>query len=230
MTGPGCVLALQLWDGAGWLGQALFTWRSLEQWWLSERKGRSVLPRRFWRLSLGGALCLLAYQLHRGDLIFLCGTVLTTSIYARNLWLAGRRPGRAVPPGLAPLWVGLLGFLVLALLPQLRPGGAVDPSAPLAWWLVGGAGQALWSGRFVLQWVASERRGRSHLPAGYFWASLIGGGLLLAYAVHRLDWVMITAYAITPIPYARNLVLMARRSARVATRGPRAQVSRTPRD
>ena len=70
----------------------------------------------------------------------------------------------------------------------------------------------LWSGRFVVQWIASERRGRSVLPPAFFVMSLAGSVLLFLYAAFQRppDWVNLAAYALNPIPYARNLVLLAR--------------------
>ncbi len=50
------VLAFQVWDAVGWVGQALFTGRVLIQWLASERAGRSVVPRSFWWISLAGSL------------------------------------------------------------------------------------------------------------------------------------------------------------------------------
>ncbi|MEZ5974206.1 MAG: lipid-A-disaccharide synthase N-terminal domain-containing protein [Planctomycetota bacterium] len=41
-------------------------------------------------------------------------------------------------------------------------------------------GQLIWTSRFVLQWLASERRGESHFPVYFWWLSLLGNGMLLA--------------------------------------------------
>ena len=88
---------------------------------------------------------------------------------------------------------------------------------PWPWLVVGFTGQALWTSRFVVQWVLSERHGRSVLPPAFFWISLVGAALLFAYAVYRVDWVMMAAFAFNPIPYVRNLVLLRRE--RAAARG-----------
>ena len=84
--------------------------------------------------------------------------------------------------------------------------------ANLPWLLAGFVGSVLWSGRFVVQWYASERLGKSVLPASFFWMSLVGSVLLCAYAVFRPqpDWVNIFAFALNPIPYGRNLILIYR--------------------
>ena len=87
------------------------------------------------------------------------------------------------------------------------------PAAPLA--RAGFTAQSIWSSRFILQWYASEKAGRSVLPASFFYVSTVGAVLLLIYAVYRVDWVFMAAYALNPIPYARNLILL-RREARAA--------------
>jgi lipid-A-disaccharide synthase-like uncharacterized protein len=73
------------------------------------------------------------------------------------------------------------------------------------WLGVGFLGQALFSARFLVQWIASERKGRSVVPRE-FWYFSIGGGLtLLAYAIYRLDPVFIAGQAAGLFVYTRNL-------------------------
>ena len=81
---------------------------------------------------------------------------------------------------------------------------------PWIWIVIGFAAQALFSTRFIVQWIASERRGRSVLPAAFWWLSLVGGALLLAYAIRRADPVFVVGQAAGLIVYARNLVLLRR--------------------
>ena len=78
------------------------------------------------------------------------------------------------------------------------------------WLVVGFAGQALFSARFLVQWVTSEREGRSVIPIA-FWYFSIGGSLtLLSYAIYRLDPVFILGQSAGLIIYFRNLVLIGR--------------------
>jgi lipid-A-disaccharide synthase-like uncharacterized protein len=73
------------------------------------------------------------------------------------------------------------------------------------WLAVGFAGQALFFSRFLVQWLASEKRRESYLPRA-FWFLSIGGGLtLLAYAIHRRDPVFIVGQATGILIYGRNL-------------------------
>jgi len=76
------------------------------------------------------------------------------------------------------------------------------------WMLVGFAGQALFSARFIVQWLASERARRSVVPAAFWFLSLGGGAVLLAYAIHRRDPVFILGQGAGLFIYLRNLSLL----------------------
>ena len=79
--------------------------------------------------------------------------------------------------------------------------------------LVGLAGQLLFSARFIVQWVASERAGRSVMPVAFWYFSLAGGLVLLAYALYRADPVFILGQAAGTFIYLRNLMLIYRERA-----------------
>lgn len=87
---------------------------------------------------------------------------------------------------------------------------------PAVWLAVGFLGQALFSTRFILQWLASEREKRSVVPVAFWWFSLLGGLTLLAYAIHRRDPVFILGQGAGLVVYMRNLYFV-RREARTAT-------------
>jgi len=73
------------------------------------------------------------------------------------------------------------------------------------WLTVGFLGQALFSARFLVQWIASEKKKQSVVPV-HFWYFSIGGGLtLLVYAIYRLDPVFILGQGAGLFVYARNL-------------------------
>ncbi len=76
--------------------------------------------------------------------------------------------------------------------------------------LLGFAGQALFASRFIIQWIASERRKRSHIPVQFWWLSLGGGFIVTIYGLLRRDPVIILGQAPGLIVYARNLVLIYR--------------------
>ena len=203
------LVAFQLFDAVGWVGQACFLLRTLSQWVASERARKSVLPASFWWLSLAGTAALLVYQWHRNDPVFLVGVLINGAIYVRNLLLM-RRPRDQGRSPWGPLFVGLCAFALLwwVAAAKDRTGSAAD-LAP-AWLWFGFTFQAIWSSRFVVQWALSERRGRSHLPEAFFWLSLVGCIGLFAYAVARVDWVMMAAFVLNPIPYVRNILLIRR--------------------
>jgi lipid-A-disaccharide synthase-like uncharacterized protein len=81
----------------------------------------------------------------------------------------------------------------------------------LDWWVaLGFVAQALFTMRFAVQWIASERAGRSVVPTA-FWIFSIGGGiLLLIYALHRRDPVFIAGQGLGVFIYLRNLQFVLR--------------------
>lgn len=79
------------WMIVGFTGQAFFFSRFLVQWIATERRGESFIPEAFWYLSIGGALMLLAYAIHRGDPVFVAGQSIGSVVYLRNLMLIHRR-------------------------------------------------------------------------------------------------------------------------------------------
>jgi lipid-A-disaccharide synthase-like uncharacterized protein len=83
--------------------------------------------------------------------------------------------------------------------------------AKFQWWvLVGYIAQMLFAMRFVVQWIASERAGRSVVPTA-FWIFSIGGGvMLLGYALYRKDPVFIIGQAFGVFVYLRNLQFVLR--------------------
>jgi lipid-A-disaccharide synthase-like uncharacterized protein len=83
---------------------------------------------------------------------------------------------------------------------------SVDPF----WFVLGLAGQAIFFSRFLVQWLASERAGRSYMPRAFWWLSLAGSIVLLAYAVHRRDPVFALGQAFGWLVYMRNLELLRR--------------------
>lgn len=83
--------------------------------------------------------------------------------------------------------------------------------ARLDWWvLLGFLAQAMFSARFLVQWIASERAGRSVIPLAFWTFSIAGGVLLLAYALYRKDPVFIAGQAFGVFVYMRNLYFVLR--------------------
>jgi lipid-A-disaccharide synthase-like uncharacterized protein len=78
------------------------------------------------------------------------------------------------------------------------------------WLIVGFTGQILFSLRFFVQWLASEKEKKSVIPISFWYFSLGGSFLLLAYAIHRQDPVFILGQSLGFVIYIRNLVLIGR--------------------
>lgn len=78
------------------------------------------------------------------------------------------------------------------------------------WLVLGFLGQVCFSARFVVQWIVSERRRQSVIPLAFWIFSLLGGGLLLTYAIYRRDPVFIVGQAAGFLVYVRNLMLIHR--------------------
>jgi len=91
---------------------------------------------------------------------------------------------------------------------------ALSP-AEVTWLAVGLAGQALFSARWLIQWFVTEKSRRSTMPDTFWYLSLLGGLLVFAYGLHRLDPVIILGQ-FGVIVYARNLVFI-RKEKQMAT-------------
>ena len=81
------------------------------------------------------------------------------------------------------------------------------------WIAIGFLGQGIFFMRWVVQWLASERSAESHVPIGFWYLSLIGGLITLAYAIYRRDPVFIAGQSIGTFVYLRNLMLIQKQSA-----------------
>jgi len=101
---------------------------------------------------------------------------------------------------------GVYGFL-----------GVAD-ATEFAWVMLGLGGQLLFTARFLAQWIASERARRSVVPVAFWWLSIGGGVILLAYAIWRADPVFILGQSLGVVIYARNLWLIHAEKRRVGDR------------
>lgn len=82
------------------------------------------------------------------------------------------------------------------------------------WLVIGFLGQAMFTMRFVVQWIQSERMKRSVIPLAFWYFSVAGGSILLAYAIYRKDPVFIVGQAAGLFIYARNLYFIFRERSR----------------
>jgi len=79
------------------------------------------------------------------------------------------------------------------------------------WVILGLSGQVLFSLRFLVQWIVSEKRKESVIPIAFWYLSLGGSLILLAYALYRQDLVFVLGQSTGSLIYIRNLMLIYRR-------------------
>ncbi|GEM_PF-800967 len=86
--------------------------------------------------------------------------------------------------------------------------------------LIGFIGQLVFTSRFLVQWIASERKKQSYIPIMFWYLSILGSLLLLAYAISIWAWPIILGQAFGVLVYGRNLALIARAKTRQAGESP----------
>ncbi|GJE74752.1 MULTISPECIES: lipid-A-disaccharide synthase N-terminal domain-containing protein [Methylorubrum] len=78
------------------------------------------------------------------------------------------------------------------------------------WLVFGVAAQLVFGSRFILQWLASERAGKSVMPLSFWFLSILGGLMTLVYGFVRKEPVIIIGQGLSTVIYVRNLVLISR--------------------
>jgi lipid-A-disaccharide synthase-like uncharacterized protein len=99
---------------------------------------------------------------------------------------------------------------------------------PNLWMAIGFLGQAIFTARFLVQWVVSEQKRDSVVPVAFWWLSLFGGMTLLSYAISRRDPVIIVGQGMGLFIYVRNLMLVGKARRRADRRDGRAPASARP--
>jgi lipid-A-disaccharide synthase-like uncharacterized protein len=87
---------------------------------------------------------------------------------------------------------------------------------PWFWFGLGLVAQGFFSARFLIQWIASERRGESVVPVAFWYFSLLGTSGLLSYAIYRQDPIIVLGQSFNALIYIRNLVFVRRARLREA--------------
>ena len=88
---------------------------------------------------------------------------------------------------------------------KLAQWWATTPTVEIVWLAIGFAAQLMFSARFIVQWIASERARQSIVPEIFWYFSLAGGALLFAYACYRVDPVFILGQGTGLLIYMRNI-------------------------
>ncbi len=76
------------------------------------------------------------------------------------------------------------------------------------WLIIGLLGQSLFFSRFLIQWICSEIKKKSHIPISFWYLSIGGSVLLLTYSFYRRDPVFIIGQSVGIVVYVRNLILL----------------------
>ncbi len=76
------------------------------------------------------------------------------------------------------------------------------------WMIVLLIGQSIFASRFLIQWIASEYKKRSHVPDIFWYLSLCGSGISLLYFLHVKNPILIIGYTLSSIIYIRNIHLI----------------------
>lgn len=84
------------------------------------------------------------------------------------------------------------------------------------WATVALIGQFIFGGRFVLQWLVSEYRKKSYVPIAFWYLSILGSLILLAYSVHIKNPIFMLSFSLNTLIYVRNLHLLYLESKRIA--------------
>ena len=95
-----------------------------------------------------------------------------------------------------------IGFFKSAITEQILQ----DP----VWATVALVGQVVFGGRFVLQWIVSEYKKKSHVPTAFWFISLLGSVILLCYSVHIKNPIFMLGFSLNTLIYLRNLHLIYR--------------------
>jgi len=194
--------------GVGLLAQVLFSARILIQWIMSEKAGKVLSPVSFWTTSLIASVLLMVYGALRNDIVIIGGQLISYFIYIRNIKLkhmwdelaAPVRWGAVAFPFLAVgwlLWSDQYSFSYI--MAHSKISGTL-----IAW---GGAGQVVFTLRFVYQWYYSERLQESVIPNGFWIISLVGSLMIISYAVLRLDPVLFLGQIFGVVAYSRNFII-----------------------
>jgi lipid-A-disaccharide synthase-like uncharacterized protein len=76
------------------------------------------------------------------------------------------------------------------------------------WATVALVGQVVFGGRFILQWLVSEYKKKSHVPTSFWYVSLVGSLILLSYSVHIKNPIFVLGFSLNTLIYIRNLHLI----------------------
>src|SRR5690554_5601838 len=192
----------------GFLAQAFFSARLLYQWFVTEKAKKVLSSLAFWILSIIGSFLLFIYGVLRSDFAIILGQLITYYIYLWNLNMQGL--WEKVNPVLRMMVLVIPIVAIAFLLNDIKTFTATfihNENIPLWLLIFGAAGQVLFTFRFIYQWIYSAYHHQSLLPIGFWIISLVGSASIIAYALFRLDPVLILGQSFGFVVYIRNLMI-----------------------
>jgi lipid-A-disaccharide synthase-like uncharacterized protein len=196
--------------GLGFLAQGLFGTRLIIQLFLSEKQGTSVSPTIFWQISLLASFLFFLYGALRNDAVIIIGQTLSYFIYVRNLQLKK-----------AWLTLPLLSRWIIISIPAVSWSWLIysgawsaitnQTSFASSFIVAGAVGQLALNLRYLYQWYYSEKQQESVLPLGFWGISAVASLLVVFYAVHRFDPVLLLSQGMGLLVYLRNITFFFRR-------------------
>lgn len=208
----------------GYISTAAFGARFLVQWITSEIKKESVVTPTFWKLSLAGNIALMVHALIQVQYPICVLQACNAVISWRNLNLMQPAPKQVKKQTVIALFGIVICLTLFAFafqgmfLPegqsqwmripisymQKKSGLSIHP----LWHIAGFAGVLLFNSRFWVQWWLAEKNRSSQLGKPFWWLSLIGDPLSIAYFLRIGDDVNLIGAVFGLVPYIRNLMLL----------------------
>ena len=198
----------------GIAAQILFSGRLLVQWIASERAKKVLSPTLFWQMSMAASFMLCVYGWLRNDFAIIAGQLISYYIYIWNL--RAKKAWDTMPAVLR----AVVSYLPVAAvcwfaIDWRETAEHLFQQENIPGWLIvfGTVGQFTFTLRFIYQWRYSARAGESLLPTTFWLISLLGSGMIIAYAIIRRDPVLILGQSTGVVVYLRN-IMISRRAAR----------------
>jgi len=215
----------------GFIASFFFGIRFILQWISSEKKRTSHVSSSFWMISFIANILMAVHTFIQVQYPFCVIQTCNAVLSWRNLQLMKDDPKDKLPQVLAWLLIAIAvpttgfvieGYIMYGVVDWVRtptlPWSNTDGvPLPLPWHILGFIGASLFALRFWIQWWRAEKKKTSYLGFSFWWLSLIGATLALAYFIKLLDWVNIIGYSMGIVPYIRNLMLLNKSKALVST-------------
>ena len=210
----------RLWMLLGTAGAIIFFGRFYVQWIYSEIKKRSAMPVAFWYMSVVGCVSLFTHAVHIKSPGMAFGQCFNLIVYARNLFHIWRERGWLTKGRSIALHAAVAAFVAVAVVmtaatwfweykANMAPGVNAHEAARNWFWLgVWGLGQALFSCRFLVQWIATEQKRKSVVPTAFWHISIVATVLQMSSFLQRHELIYAAGNAATLLVYVRNLWLI----------------------